>query len=167
MTESTRGSSAPLPTAAFDAERGVVRATVEIAAPRERVFQALTDPRELAAWWGSDDMYRTEDWRVDLRPGGAWRCTPTAPGAPPMSVGGEYRTVEPPRLLELTWIASWDDFLPTTVRIELEEIEMSGAPGTRVTLLHGGFTANRTAGDGVTEGWRRVLTWLAAHVTNP
>jgi uncharacterized protein YndB with AHSA1/START domain len=33
----------------------VVRATVEIAAPPEAVFRALSDPRELAAWLGGED----------------------------------------------------------------------------------------------------------------
>ena len=32
---------------------------VEVAAPPERVYAALTDPAELAAWWGSDEGYRT------------------------------------------------------------------------------------------------------------
>jgi len=31
-------------TTSFDAERGVVRAVIEIAAPRDRVFTAFTDP---------------------------------------------------------------------------------------------------------------------------
>ena len=44
---------------------GVVKAEIEIEAPPERVFHSLTDPGELAAWWGSDDMYRTHDWQID------------------------------------------------------------------------------------------------------
>jgi uncharacterized protein YndB with AHSA1/START domain len=145
----------------FDADRGVVRAAVDIDAPRERVFAALTDPRELVQWWGRDDMYTTEDWQVDLRPGGAWRCTPVAPGAPPMSVRGEYRTVEPPRLLEFTWLASWDGDVPTTVRVELDPLD--GGTRTRLTLLHSGLTT-RDMGSGTTDGWNRVLSWLEEHV---
>ena len=30
-----------------------------IAASPERVFEALTDPAQLAEWWGSDDTLRT------------------------------------------------------------------------------------------------------------
>jgi len=53
-------------------DAGVVKAEIEIAATPARVFQSLTDASELAAWWGSDNMYRTSDWKVDLRPGGKW-----------------------------------------------------------------------------------------------
>ena len=56
-------------TAVADVQTGVVRASVEIAAPPEAVFRALTDPTELPRWWGSADAYRTNDWKVDLRPG--------------------------------------------------------------------------------------------------
>jgi uncharacterized protein YndB with AHSA1/START domain len=30
------------------------------------------DADELTAWWGSDDVYRTSGWKVDLRAGGKW-----------------------------------------------------------------------------------------------
>jgi len=39
---------------------------VEVAASPERVYAALTDPAELAAWWGDGDAYRTFDWESDL-----------------------------------------------------------------------------------------------------
>ena len=61
-------------TTRVDAAAGVVHATVEIDAAPERVFHAFTTPAELAAWWGSPDTYRTEQWTVDLRPGGRWHC---------------------------------------------------------------------------------------------
>ena len=37
-------------------DAGVVKAEIEIAAIPDRVFHTLTDPTELAAFWGSDDM---------------------------------------------------------------------------------------------------------------
>jgi hypothetical protein len=49
-------------------------AEVEIAAPPERVYTALTDPAELAAWWSAEDAYRTFDWESDLRVGGKRNC---------------------------------------------------------------------------------------------
>lgn len=44
---------------------------IEIAASPERVFQALTDPEELKAWWGAEGVYRVTLWTADLRVGGA------------------------------------------------------------------------------------------------
>lgn len=43
-----------------------------IAAPRERVFEAITDPARLARWWGPNGFTSTFD-EFDLRPGGRWR----------------------------------------------------------------------------------------------
>ena len=39
------------------------------AAPREKVFQAWTDPQALKQWWGPDG-YATPSVEIDLRPGG-------------------------------------------------------------------------------------------------
>ena len=46
--------------------------------PRERVFQAWTDPQELAQWWGPAGFSNTFD-EFDLRPGGHWRFTMHGP----------------------------------------------------------------------------------------
>jgi uncharacterized protein YndB with AHSA1/START domain len=43
---------------------------IEIAAPPDAVLEALVDPRQLGQWWGSEDSYRTSNWKIDLRIGG-------------------------------------------------------------------------------------------------
>jgi uncharacterized protein YndB with AHSA1/START domain len=43
-----------------------------IPAPRERVFEAFSDPAQLARWWGPDGFTSTFE-KFDLRPGGTWR----------------------------------------------------------------------------------------------
>jgi uncharacterized protein YndB with AHSA1/START domain len=57
-----------------DAGSGTILATVEIAAPPERVFRALTTPDEIVRWWGSDDAYRTTGFTADLQVGGRWHA---------------------------------------------------------------------------------------------
>jgi uncharacterized protein YndB with AHSA1/START domain len=141
-------------------DAGVVKAEIEIDAPRERVFRSLTDPAELAAWWGSDAMYRTYDWTIDLRPGGRWSARARGADGSEMTVDGEYLEVEPPRRLVYTWRPSWDDYAVTTVRFDLEMT----ATGTRVLVTHTGFGDRTTAALGTGEGWRRILEWLAEHV---
>ena len=145
---------------------GAVHADVEIAAAPERVFEALTDPEELAAWWGSDDTYRTRDWETDPRDGGEWSVRTTAPDGTEGSVHGEYLLVDPPRRIALTWRASWDDFAETTVHYELTPIEIDGEPGTRLTVTHTGFkgAARAEAGAACARGWERALVLLAAYV---
>ncbi len=45
-------------------------------APREQVFRAWTDPEEVAAWYGPEDMYAPrERIYIDLRVGGRWELT--------------------------------------------------------------------------------------------
>ena len=53
--------------ATADTDNGLVKVVAEIAAKPEAVFRALTDPTELAKWWGADGIYRTERWEVDPR----------------------------------------------------------------------------------------------------
>jgi uncharacterized protein YndB with AHSA1/START domain len=41
-------------------------------APRELVFEAWTDPKHLAQWWGPKGFTNTVH-DIDIRPGGVWR----------------------------------------------------------------------------------------------
>jgi uncharacterized protein YndB with AHSA1/START domain len=146
-------------TAATETALGVVRAVMEVAASPEKVFRALTDPKELEQWWGSAEMYKTFDWVSDLRPGGERSCKARSPGREELStVKGEYVVVQPPKLLEFTWVASWEPgSSPTNVRIELDAVPA----GTRVTVVHSGFGDEKKRTDGYSDGWTRVLGWLA------
>jgi uncharacterized protein YndB with AHSA1/START domain len=51
-------------------ESGYLEGSIFIEAKPEVVFQVLTDPQELASWWGSPEMYRSHSWHMELRPGG-------------------------------------------------------------------------------------------------
>lgn len=53
-----------------DFSAGTIHASIEIEAPPDVVWDALTEPAQLMSWWGSSELYRTFDWQVDLRPGG-------------------------------------------------------------------------------------------------
>jgi uncharacterized protein YndB with AHSA1/START domain len=44
----------------------------EFDAPRELVFEAWTDPKHLAQWWGPDGFTTTTS-AFDMCPGGVWR----------------------------------------------------------------------------------------------
>lgn len=142
-------------------DQNAIQASVHIAAPPERVFQALTDPRQLLQWWGQKGMYHGTGWQADLRPGGQWRCdgTSDADGSP-YHVSGEYVDVDPPRVVSYTWVASFSGPLKTLVRWELE----SSDGGTLVRLNHGGFAGIAAAVQGHYQGWQRVLGWMQGFV---
>ena len=131
-------SSPATPFGPYDTTRDAVRAAIEIAAPPERVFEALTDPAQLAAWWGSEETHRAHDWQADVQPGGRWEARTTDAAGREGTLGGEYRVVDPPRVLEHTWEASWDE-APTIVRFELAPARVGGVSGTRVTVTHTSF----------------------------
>jgi uncharacterized protein YndB with AHSA1/START domain len=161
MTAVEAGSGSAHLTA--DPVKGIVSGYVDIAASPERVFRALSTD-EQAMWWGHEGMYRTHDYEIDLRPGGKWSCRATTAKGDDWTVGGEYITVDPPRVLEYTWVPSWDNFLESRVRMEIEPT----ATGSRIHLTHTGFEGREGMTEGHTDGWNRVFGWLDEYVrTSP
>ena len=156
----------------------VVRESIDIAAPAADVFRALADPRELAAWLGDGDPPPVAPDAPDepnARPAAAsatrWDARVIAPDGTVGIVTGEYGTVAPPRLLETTWRASWNDFVPERVRFELVPIEVGGVAGTRVTVTHTRAAVQWRAPSsafsrtlGRAELWPTFLARLAAYV---
>ena len=143
-----------------DVSSGTILASVEIAAPPERVFRALTSD-DITRWWGSDDLYRTTRFTADLRVGGKWRADGKGADGSPFFVEGEYLTIDPPHLLVQTWKPAWEPGEPTTITYRLE----ATAVGTKVTLRHEGFTGRAESCQGHAQGWERVLTWLDGFFT--
>lgn len=58
-------------------DREIVSARV-FDSPRDKVYDAWTDPAKLARWWGPKD-FTNEFETFDPRPGGAWRFTMRGP----------------------------------------------------------------------------------------
>lgn len=52
----------------------IIRIERSIAAPRELVFEAFSDPKHLDAWWGPDGFVN-ETHEMDFSIGGLWRYT--------------------------------------------------------------------------------------------
>jgi uncharacterized protein YndB with AHSA1/START domain len=143
-----------------DLAAGSVLATVDIAAPAERVFRALSDPKELVQWWGSPETYRAHRWDADFRVGGKWRVEGKSAAGAPCSVHGEFLEIVAPRRLVQTWSYDWDgDQRPTKLTYLLEDIP----GGTRVTVRHEGFASPEACGSH-SAGWERVLGWLEDHI---
>jgi uncharacterized protein YndB with AHSA1/START domain len=144
--------------ALVDLGAGSVLATVDIAAPVERVFRALSDPKELVQWWGSPETYRAHLWEADFRVGGKWRVEGKSAAGKPYSVSGEFLEIAKPTRIVQTWVYDWDsgkDQPPTTLTYLLENIP----GGTHVTVRHEGFASREDCGSHGA-GWERVLHWL-------
>jgi uncharacterized protein YndB with AHSA1/START domain len=132
---------------------------INIKAPAQQVFDALTDPDQRAKWWTAGGRFQAEHMDSDLRPGGKWTMRGTGVGGKPFRVSGAYQTVEPPRLLVFTWLPDWQkDATETVVRIDLEEKDGI----TTVRLTHSGLTSE---GSRVSHrGWPEILASLQAYV---
>jgi uncharacterized protein YndB with AHSA1/START domain len=164
---------APMATIAITPDQDAVTAEIFIAAPPQRVFQAITDPAQLPRWWGQKDMYRITESNIDLRPGGKWSSIGVGADGTKFRVDGEYLEVDPPRLLVHTWVPSYSELPQTVVRWELEASDVQGlrqsgphriGTGTRLKLRHYGFAGNTKSATEHGQGWTRVLGWMQAFV---
>jgi uncharacterized protein YndB with AHSA1/START domain len=139
---------------------------IEIAAPPNRVFEALTDARQLARWWNSP-ICETTSWKMDPRPGGKWSFE-TSPasqsinGVNEFKCQGEILDYVPGRLLTHTWIANWSDQPEsvTVVRWELTAIPT----GTRVKVTHSGLATQPVVREAYRGGWPGVIANLKKFV---
>jgi uncharacterized protein YndB with AHSA1/START domain len=82
------------------AEREIVITRV-FDAPRELVWQAWTDPRHLAQWWGPKG-FTNPACEVDARVGGAWHIVMRSPDGTEYPCGGVYREIVKPERLVFT-----------------------------------------------------------------
>ncbi len=73
-------------------------------APREIVFKAWTDPKELAKWWGPK-TFTNPVCEVDLKLGGTLRIVMRAPDGGEYPMQGIFREIVPPSRLVFTNIA--------------------------------------------------------------
>jgi len=64
-------------------------------AGRSRVFSALTEPDELAKWWGPSG-FTAPSFEIDLRVGGAYRIAMQPPEGELFYLVGEFREVGRP-----------------------------------------------------------------------
>jgi uncharacterized protein YndB with AHSA1/START domain len=149
--------SDPTPTAADQ----VVLITRIFHAPREDVFRAWTDPDELAAWYGPEQMQAPrERIRIDLRIGGRWELTMVQRGGTAeFSIGYDILELVEPELLVMRSdpMPGMGMHEPTIVRVEFHD----HGPKTRMTLSDGPYPS----GSGHAEaGWNAAFDKLAAIV---
>ncbi|MBO0911782.1 MAG: SRPBCC domain-containing protein [Acidobacteria bacterium] len=154
-------------------DNDTIVAEIFVAAPPARVFEAITDPKQTAQWWGQKGMYRLTEASADFRVGGKWRSAGVSSDGKPFHVEGEYLEIDPPRLVVHTWKPSYRNLPSTIVRWELEprpvHLLAHGGPnrmgtGTVVKIRHSGFAGNLEAAKDHGEGWKRVLSWMQGYI---
>ena len=155
-------TEATVATARITPDNDSVVAETFIAAPPERVFEALADPAQLREWWTSDEC-PTESLELEPRLGGHWRYATKQSalnfnGVTQFVCQGEVREFDPPHHLAYTWIANWHDnkTQPTVVRWELT----AAADGTWVKVIHSGLAQEDIARNDYKGGWPGLLEQL-------
>jgi len=140
--------------AACDLTQGRISATVEIAAPPERVFHALTS-EEICNWWVRPGVFDTRQWTGDVRVGGRWHAAGVGNGRP-YGLEGEFLEVDPPKKLVHTWQPVGAPGTPTVATFLIEAL-----PGaTRLTLQHSGFVVPEVCTN-TCSGWETSFERLA------
>jgi uncharacterized protein YndB with AHSA1/START domain len=131
---------------------------IAIRRPAEKIFEAMTNADELVKWWRVEGKFQIIHMESDLRPGGKWRMRLVGGRGTETVVSGEYRKIERPHLLILTWIRENEDATETLVRWELAEKD--GVTTVRVT--HSGLTSESLRARN--DGWPMILGLLQVHV---
>ncbi len=148
----------PTPRALTDGD--TVLATIDIAAPPERIFTAMhTD--EVEQWWGSPDTYAMRDWRADLVPYGRWSATIVKPPDDQrLATSGVFLAIDRPGRVVLTRRYEFD-YPQFGWRDTIVTYLLAPTPtGTRVTVRQDGFAGATEAADHHAFGWERYLGWL-------
>lgn len=120
-----------------------------IAAPRARVFEAFTNPDDLARWSAPEGL-DVADGAVDLRVGGRWMVVMHDPATDRRyHAEGVYREVTPPERLVYThyWLSD-ETPVETLITVELHD----EGDATHVVMLHEGFLSESSR-SGHEKGW--------------
>ena len=108
-------------------------------APRERIFSALTEPAELAKWWGPDG-FTTPEIDLDLRVGGRYRFAMQPPDGDLFYLAGEFLEIDSPCRLAYTfyWEEPDPDDRETVVSLSLHDLR----DATELLLSQGEFATD-------------------------
>ena len=126
---------------------------IHVAAPAERIFQALIDPKQVMQWWNSPDC-QIESFSFDPRKGGCWtydtqKTKLNINGTSKFHCEGEVLEYDPPRVLAYTWIANWHE-QPT-------QCTVVHCVGTLVRVTHSGLAELPVSRKDYSGGWPGVL----------
>jgi uncharacterized protein YndB with AHSA1/START domain len=138
----------------------VVTRTFE--APRTLVFEAVTQAKHIAQWYGPNG-FTNPVCEVDLRVGGAYRIVNRDPKGGDHGFRGVYRELTPPARLVRTWI-----YEPQPESEAVETLELTEKDG-RTTLTWTTRFPSVAARDacleaGAQEGGAQTLERLAGHL---
>ena len=147
-------------------------------APRERVWQAWTEPERLKHWWGPKG-FKVHTCKVDLRPGGVFHYGMKAPDGTEVWGRFIYREIVAPEKLVFIvsfsdpqggrarhpWSEHWPLDILSTVTFEALEsrtrVSVQWIPHDASELERKTFDEGR---DSMTQGWTGTLDHLDSYL---
>jgi uncharacterized protein YndB with AHSA1/START domain len=126
-------------------------------APRELVFQAWTDPEQLARWWGPEHLHTpSESVTVEPRVGGTWAATMVMDdGGQEFPTSAKFTSIDPPNGFMLH--SEPNEIFPFASQLRVDFEEAGG--GTRMTIVQHFDTESFDFGDSIL-GWGTSLEKL-------
>ncbi|AIF47566.1 SRPBCC domain-containing protein [Dyella japonica] len=132
-----------------------------IRAPRDKVFEALTDEAAMAVWHCPRGMHMGEV-SSDLRVGGRYHITMAGKDGSTHGASGTYQAIERPSFLAYTW--AWDGAGDAAARTTLIEVTLTEKDhGTQLHMRHTGFPDAATRDDH-NQGWTSVFNHLVDYL---
>ncbi|MFY2562487.1 SRPBCC family protein [Corallococcus terminator] len=139
-----------------------IRAERIFNASRERVWRAMTDPKQVAQWWGRGNKLVVE--RLDVVRGGYWRFVEHAEDGA-HGFEGRFREVTPPERMVQTF--EWDG-MPGYVILNTTTLEDLGDGRTKLVATSLFYTTEERDGmassgmeGGLNESYRALDALLA------
>jgi uncharacterized protein YndB with AHSA1/START domain len=112
-------------------------------APPEEIFRMLTEPPELAQWWGPHG-FTLPAVELNLVEGGRYRFRMAPPDGEPFHLSGEFLEIDPP--WRLMYSFQWEEPTPDDQETVVDLSLQSDGGGTRLALSQGPFlTEERVA----------------------
>jgi len=147
-------------------DQDAIVSEIQISAPPDRVFRALTDAAELKRWFGSPEC-PVKSWEFDARVGGHYgyqteKGSVAVNGVREFECHGQIVECDPPRVLVYTWIANWHDDKSHSTTVRWDLAPKSG--GTHVRVTHSGLSTLPVAREDYAHGWPGVVEMLKKFV---
>lgn len=135
-------------------------------APRELVWQAWTDPKQVARWWGPNGFTMTIE-TMDVRPGGVWRHVMHGPDGTNYPSEGVFREIVSPERIVYSHSGRRENG-PGSNFISTWTFENAEVGKTKVTirmLFQTAVDRDRVESEfGAVEGGKQTLGRLAGHL---
>jgi len=150
-------------------DRDAIVAEIQISAPPERVFHAISDADALQRWFGGSPECPVKTWKIEARMGGRYsystkKSTTAVNGVSEFECHGEILEFDPPHVLAYSWIANWHDDPKSRTVVRWELTSIPG--GTHVRVTHSGLASLPVARKDYAGGWPGVVDQLKKFVEN-